>query len=271
MFSKLKRNLRRVLPPRMYNLLRALREWKDPLACIAFLWNPTLRVSFQERVRLLIQLYIISINVESPHTQEEILNYIEAILSISPSSKGVLVEAGCYKGSSTAKFSLAADIVGKELVVFDSFQGIPDNTEPHELNIFGGDAVFKQGDYCGSLDEVKATVARFGKVKCCRFIKGWFDDTMPGFKEPISAAYVDVDLASSTRTCLRYLFPLLEPNGVLYSQDGHLPLVIDVFNDEDFWLNEVGCKKPRMHGLGQKKLVKVVKEFQQARAFEKAL
>jgi O-methyltransferase len=209
--------------------------------------------------------------VDSPHTQEEILSYIQTILSIPPDTKGIVVEAGCYKGSSTAKFSLAADLVGRELVVFDSFQGIPDNIEPHEENIFGGDASFKQGDYAGSLDEVKANVTRFGKIECCRFIKGWFDETMPGFHEPISAIYVDVDLASSTHTCLRYLYPLLAPNCVLYSQDGHLPLVIDVFEDEEFWLNEVGCKRPQIHGLGQKKLIKVIKEVQQVGAFEKAL
>jgi len=67
-----------------------------------------------------------------------------------------------------------------------------------------------------------------------------------------------VDLASSTRTCLKYLYPLLESNGVLYSQDGHLPLVIDVFDNDNFWLSEVGCKRPQILGLGEKKLIKIM-------------
>jgi O-methyltransferase len=205
------------------------------------------------------QLYTISLNVDSPHTQEEILSYIQTILSLPSNSKGVLVEAGCYKGSSTAKFSFAANIVGKELVVFDSFQGIPQNVEQHEKTIFGEQAGFKQGDYCGILEEVKTNVSRFGNINCCRFILGWFDDTMPKFKAPISAIYLDVDLASSTRTCLKYLYPLLEPGGVLYSQDGHLPLVINVFDDDNFWLSEVGCEKPQILGLWKKKLIKVIK------------
>ena len=70
---------------------------------------------------------------------------------------------------------------------------------------------------------------------------------------------MDVDLASSTRTCLKYLYPLLEPSGTLYSQDGHLPLVIDVFADTDFWLQEVGCAKPSIDGLRQKKLIRMTK------------
>jgi hypothetical protein len=82
---------------------------------------------------------------------------------------------------------------------------------------------------------------------------------MPKFNEPVAAAYLDVDLAASTRTCLKYLYPLLEKGGSLYSQDGHLPLVISVFDDADFWLNEVGFEKPPIYGLGEKKLIKIVR------------
>ncbi len=39
---------------------------------------------------------------------------------------------------STAKFSLAAAFAGRELVVFDSFQGLPYNNEPHDRNISVG-------------------------------------------------------------------------------------------------------------------------------------
>ena len=73
-------------------------------------------------------------------------------------------------------------------------------------------------------------------------------------------AYLDVDLASSTKTCLKYLYPLVIPGGIIYSQDGDFPLVIEVFNDDRFWENEVGCKKPDIEGLGKKKLLKIIKE-----------
>ena len=82
---------------------------------------------------------------------------------------------------------------------------------------------------------------------------------MPASREPIAAAYIDVDLASSTETCIKHLFPLLRPGGSLYSQDGHLPLVIDLLRNEEFWRDGVGCKKPQMDGLGQRKLVRIVK------------
>lgn len=250
MASSLRTCAKKVVPTPIYRLLAILRRRRDLLACFRFLYDRRLQVPFRERLRIVRQLYTVSFNVPSPHTQEEILTCIRTILSVASEVKGVVVEAGCFKGSSTAKFSLAADIVGKKLIVFDSFQGLPETNERH----------FKRGDYCGALEEVKQNVQRFGKGACCTCIPGWFDDTMPGFAQSIAVIYLDVDLASSTRTCLRYLYPLLEPGGVLYSQDGHLSPVIDVFDDDEFWLKEIGCKKPEAEGLGTSKLIRVTKE-----------
>lgn len=152
MFTKLKALLKKALPTKIYRILRLLWNSRhDLMVCISFMKNRSLSISFADRLRILTQLYVIDFNLETLQTQEEILNYIQTILSLPLDSKGVLVEAGCYKGSSTAKFSLAAEIVGRELVVFDSFEGLPENNEPHDKNIFGGKASFKKGDYCGSL------------------------------------------------------------------------------------------------------------------------
>ena len=190
---------------------RLMRHLRDLSALITFFGDPNVGMSLQEKVGLVKQLYMINSAIPCIHTQEEALRYIKTILQLRRNKNNIVVEAGCYKGGSTAKFSLAADMVGAELVVFDSFQGVPNNCEPHEKNIFGGPARFKGGDLYGSLDEVKLNVSRFGRIKCCTFIAGWFDNTMSKFKEPISAIYLDVVLASSTRTCLQYLYPLLNP------------------------------------------------------------
>jgi len=70
---------------------------------------------------------------------------------------------------------------------------------------------------------------------------------------------LDVDLASSTRTCLKYLYPQIVLGGILFSEDGDFPLVIEVFNNDEFWQKEVGYKKPYIEGLGKSKLIKIVK------------
>ena len=182
------------------------------------------------------------------------------ILTLPKDHDGVVVEAGCFKGSSTAKFSLAAEIAGRELVVFDSFQGLPEHEEQPSRTIFGKMASFTKGSYRGSLTEVVNNVNRFGRPGVCRFVEGWFQDTMPHFKERIAAAYLDVDLVASTRCCLKHLYPLLLPGAVLYSQDGHLESVVEVYRDDQFWQDEIGCSAPHVEGLGRSKLVRMIKK-----------
>jgi len=210
---------------------------------------------FSEQKEWLNKLKNIDRHVKSAHNQSHILQFLTAILELPEAVKGCIVEAGAYKGGSTAKISLFAAHKKRQFYCFDSFEGLPQNSEQHIKSTEGHSIQdwFKPGNFSGSLEEVKKNVADHGDISVCQFIKGWFEDTLPGFKEPVALAYLDVDLASSTRTCLKYLYPLLSPGGAIYSQDGDFPLVIDVFKDENFWINEVGCSAiPEMEGLGKK-------------------
>ncbi|OGD27401.1 MAG: hypothetical protein A2Y56_03385 [Candidatus Aminicenantes bacterium RBG_13_63_10] len=218
-----------------------------------------MRLSVPDRSALTRRLYAVSERLPCPHTQGEMLEVMGAILSLSPEREGVVVEAGCYQGGSTAKLSLAAEKAGRKLVVFDSFQGLPDHREPPAENIFGETVRFPPGEYRATLEEVKANVARFGAPGVCEFRPGWFEETMPGFSEPIALLFLDVDLAASTRTALKHLYPRLVPGGVLFSHDGHLPRVISVFRDAEFWEREIGCPPPPVLGLGRRKLIRADK------------
>jgi O-methyltransferase len=106
---------------------------------------------------------------------------------------------------------------------------------------------------------VRANVGRFGAIDVCEFVPGWFEDTLRRFRDPIAVAYVDVDLAASTRTCLQYLYPLLEPGGVILSHDGHLPLCLQVIRDDTFWKKSVGAPRPHIPGLDRRKLLRISK------------
>lgn len=164
---------------------------------------------------------------------------------------GCIVEAGAYKGGSASKLSLAARLAGRRLYVFDSFSGLPIHDEPHSKSIFGGQIAFPAGAWRGTIDEVRATIDRYGVSEVCELVPGWFDDTLPGFTEPVAVAYIDVDLATSTRICLAYLYPLLIRDGVLFSQDGHVPLVVDEIRA---FAARTGA---RVVGLGERKLVEL--------------
>lgn len=222
-----------------------------------FVFRRDLPIAFTERVRLVLQFYSISLHVWCAHTQEEILTVATAVLKIPTEMEGALIEAGCYKGGSAAKFSLVAKSANRRLIVFDSFEGLPENDDSNQQSIFGDIPNFSQGKYLGTLKEVMHNVKHYGDLSRCTFLKGWFDDTMPVFSDKIVVGYIDVDLVSSTKTCLKYLVPQLQPGGALFCQDGHLPLVLAVLDDDEFWEREVGRKKPQMEGVYKNKLVRI--------------
>lgn len=256
--NKWKDPLKKVLPNPLVYLYQLLSQGDSP-EVFSFLLKPLPHISFKKRLYLVKQLYVISSSIPCPHKESEILSFIRSVFSLPTRMEGCIVEAGAYKGGSTAKFSIAAGMAHRKLMVFDSFKGLPVHYEEHGENIFGEQSLFPPGSYYGTLEEVKRNIRRFGRAEVCNFVKGWFKDTLPKFSEPIAAIYLDVDLAHSTRICLKYLYPLLVDRGILYSQDGHLPPVIEVFKDDMFWEKEVGCPKPHIEGLGIKKLIKIRK------------
>jgi len=259
-FRRVRLIVKKVLSEPLLKPYRFIRKPVLSIKCILFpLTIPN--TSYFQRASVAYRIEKISWNVRCTHQQSHTGSFISSFISIPSTKEGCIVEAGCFKGGSAAKFSVAAKLVNRELVVFDSFQGLPENEEPHDRNITGNSIKgwFKGGNYCGTLEEVKSNIEKFGEIDVCTFIKGWFEDTMPNFSNKICAAYLDVDLASSTRTCLKYLYPLVIPGGVLISQDGDFPLVIDVFSNDEFWEKEVGCQKPHIEGLGKSKIIKIVK------------
>ena len=249
----LKQRVRERLPLPLLALYRLFRT-SNGRSMVSFLLN-SLVLTFRTRLDLIRRIHRVSSHVRCEHSESEILSFVQEVVSLPSGTRACVVEAGCFKGGSTAKFSLAAAVKGLELVVFDSFEGIPENSEGHEKNIWGGQVRFSHGDYRGDLGEVTENVRRFGSMHTCRFVKGFLEQTLPHFQEPVAAAYLDVDLASSTRTCLKWLWPLLVPGGILFSQDGHLPLVLEVFDDDNFWEQELRTSKPLIHGFGTSKLI----------------
>jgi len=109
------------------------------------------------------------------------------------------------------------------------------------------------------VDEVVRTIETYGEPSIVEYIKGYFDDSMPGFKEKVAAVYMDVDLVGSTKSVIRHLYPLLSPGGFIMSQDGDFPLVIEALEDDAFWENEVGFPRPPVEGLRSRKMITISK------------
>jgi O-methyltransferase len=184
--SKLRDALKKILPAPLYILLSIFGKWDHLSSALAFLLAGDLpHVPFAVRLRLLRQVHVIGYHLPAPHAQSEMLAVMHSILALPKGVPGVVVEAGCFQGASTAKLSLAADLAGRRLVVFDSFEGMPENDEPRDKSDLHGDPRFTKGKYSAGLEDVKANVAKYGRLECCRFVKGWFSDTMPTFHEPV--------------------------------------------------------------------------------------
>ncbi|MCL4405500.1 MAG: TylF/MycF family methyltransferase [Patescibacteria group bacterium] len=210
---------------------------------------------FFDRLKLVISFYKISYYVDCPHTEHEFFTIAQRILNLGPSISGVIAEAGVFHGGSTAKLSLVARLCDREIDAFDSFEGMPENNEVHGKSIYGREHRFPKGSHAVGLDEVRRNIAKYGDLSRADLHKGFFDVTMPGFKRPVSIACINVDLVQSTKDCLRFLYPLVSPGGLIVSQDGHFPWIIKLLGDKSFWREEINIDMPKMEGLGSSKFV----------------
>ena len=246
----------------LYRRLQSVRfaAGRDRAAILAFLRaDYPIDLPLGERLRLVARFLRITNRVRTYHTQAEMLTVADRVLRLAGRPGLTVLEAGAGKGGGSAKLSLVARMAGARLVVCDSFRGMPPNDERHET-IWGRRTEFREGAFRGTARLVERTIARFGAPEVCELVKGWFADTLPTLERPLDVVLLDVDLAASTRECVRWLYPRIRPGGVLLSQDGHLRATIELLTDERFWRDAVGMSPPAIHGLGTVKLLEIPRD-----------
>ncbi len=231
---------------------------KDFPVALDFLFGQTKSpTTFLQRLKLIFSFYKISYVVNCPHTEHELLTIAKLILNLGSDVSGAMVEAGAFYGGSSAKLSLVAHLCNRQLLIFDSFEGMPENFEIGGKSIYGREHYFPKGSHAVSLETVKNNVQKYGDISRCTFYKGWFKDTLSPVKSPVAVACLNVDLLQSTKDCLHALYPIISKNGVIISQDGHFPWIIDLLKSDTYWQNELKVKKPKMEGLGISKFVEI--------------
>ena len=175
------------------------------------------------------------------------------LLTISASTDGVVVECGCFKGRSTATLSLLCSLTGRRLVVFDSFEGLPEVADDDRVHVTVAQRryeLYNEGDYRGTLEEVRDNVARYGSIDSCEFVKGYFEDSLVSFDREVCFAFLDVDLHASLQTCLIYLWPRLVADGVLMTHEAQQLQFASVFFDRPWWRKHLSCDAPGLIGAG---------------------
>lgn len=168
--------------------------------------------------------------------------------------EGPIVECGAFKGGSSAQLSLIAERTNRKLYVCDSFCGLPQPVSAEEATspIFNSRCsfTFKQGEYWGSLDEVKANIAECGNIAVCELVPGFFAETLPSLHVKPAVIVIDVDYVSSARDCLRYLWPRLRQNGLFFTHEANLEEYITGIMDIHWWNVTLGECPPLIFGAG---------------------
>lgn len=167
------------------------------------------------------------------------------LLEIPPHVGGVVVECGSFLGGSTANLSLACDVAGRELIVYDSFEGLPP-PEPNDKYAKASQTGLLQGD----LEVVRGNVRKFGAIELCTFRKGWFSDTLPKHTEPVVLAFLDVDYQASLDDCIRNLWPHLTDKGYVFIDEYVLTDYCALFWSERYWRTHFDTTPPGLIGAG---------------------
>jgi O-methyltransferase len=142
---------------------------------------------------------------------------------------GAYVECGVARGGSAGVVGTALARPGRELWLFDSWEGLP---EPTEADVSYLDQPGEEG--MAKTSQGDAEELLFERLCLDRnrvhLVEGWFQDTIPPRLPqiaPIALLHLDNDWYESTDFCLRHLYDLVSPGGYV------------VIDDYEYWR---GCK-----------------------------
>lgn len=202
-------------------------------------------MSIYRKFKLGSTMFLNTIRIPTSTSYKAHLAMALKILETPPDVQGDVVECGTAHGGSAANLSLICKIVGRKLIIFDSFEGLP---EPEPCDREG--KYYKKGDMCGTLDEVKSNITRYGAIECCEFVKGWFRDTLPTLDSPILLAFLDVDLEASLHTCVKNIWRNLVERGYIFTDECVGTDYVALFYSERWWQRYFNRTPPGLIGAG---------------------
>jgi hypothetical protein len=220
-----------------------------PLTALFLLYNRRIQASYamtwRKKFALAFKMRRATRKIQSGTSYKAHLAMAAKLLEIPPSVKGAVVECGCWMGGSTACLSLVCDIVGRELIVYDSFEGLP-AAEPGDKYA----SPLGEGYLRADLEAVRNNVRRYGAIERCTFRKGWFRDTLPRHTEPIVLAFLDVDYEASMYDCVVSLWPHLTEQGYVFMDEYTRIDYCAIFFSERFWREHFDAPPPGLMGAG---------------------
>jgi len=115
---------------------------------------------------------------------------------------GDIAEVGIYQGASARLLSLA--LPGKQVHLFDTFEGLPDKTEVH-----------RKGDFTCSIEAVQSY------LPAAKLYRGLFPQETGHLVSTVRFSFVhlDMDIYEGTRDALAFFYERLAPGGIVMTHD----------------------------------------------------
>lgn len=207
--------------------------------------HPTYRMGWWRRFHLVFRLWKNTRRIRTGISYKAHVAMAAALLRLPPDEPGVVVECGSWLGGTSTNLSIICDITGRKLVVYDSFEGLPEpvpgdaHARPEARGLFAGDE-----------QTVRANIDRHGKLDCCELRSGWFHQSLPLHEEPIVLMFLDVDFQSSLHDCVVNLWPHLTAQGYVFVDEFVFLDYCALFWSEPFWMQNFGTAPPGLMGSG---------------------
>ena len=240
-------------PPRVrlqYHGFRLLHDLVTfPLTVMALMhsrrMHPAYGMTWVKKFKLAWAMYRNSFRMFTATSWKAHLAMAVKLLETPPEVQGAVVECGCFLGGSAVNLSLVCDIVGRDLILYDSFEGLPPPVEGEKYGSPGMEGGFK-----GGIEVVKANIARGGVLARCIFRKGWLKETLPDHQEPVVLMFLDVDFQSSLHDCVLHLWPKLVDGGFVFIDEYVLVDYCSLFYSERYWRTFFDTTPPGLIGAG---------------------
>lgn len=187
---------------------------------------------------------IIHESVDCAHWEADAYHMANHIL-LNHTISGPIVEFGCFKGGMSAKLSLVAELIDRQYIIFDTFEGLPSNAIYKMWDESVADAVLKKNDYAASFEEVVQNINDFGSLKSCRFVKGLIEHTLPDFDENPSFVFIDVDIVETAQFIIKHLWHKLQGH-LLYTHESCIKDYMNRIMDENWWHKNLECDPPQL-------------------------
>ena len=205
--------------------------------------RPEYGLTWGKAFRLALRMYRNTRKVETGTSYRAHLAMTAKLLEIPRTVDGDVIECGCFRGGSTVNLSLACELVDRQLIVYDSFEGFPP-AQPGDR--YGGNP----GAFRADLEEVRENVRSYGRLDRCTFRKGFFGDTLPNHDRPIVLCFLDVDMQGSLWDCVVNLWPHLTDRGFMFIDEYTLLDYSALFFSERFWRERFDRPPPGLIGAG---------------------